>query len=43
VAKAAIGTCPVDQQVQAAPLQRLAGLMQRYGLLKHAFNVTAMT
>jgi NitT/TauT family transport system substrate-binding protein len=43
VAKAAIGTFPVDQQVQAAPLQRLADLMQRYGLLKQAFNVTAMT
>lgn len=43
VAKAAIGTFPVSQRVQAAPLQRLADLMQRYGLLKHAFNVTAMT
>jgi NitT/TauT family transport system substrate-binding protein len=42
-AAAAIGTFPVSQQVQAAPLQRLADLMRRYGLLKQQFDVTPMT
>jgi NitT/TauT family transport system substrate-binding protein len=42
-AAAAIGTFPVGQQVQAAPLQRLADLMQTYGVLKQHFDVTPMT
>jgi NitT/TauT family transport system substrate-binding protein len=42
-ALAAIGTFPVSQQVQAAPLQRLADLMLRYGLLKQPVDVTPMT
>jgi NitT/TauT family transport system substrate-binding protein len=42
-AVASVGTYPVSQQVQAAPLQRLANLMVRFGLLKHQVNVTAMT
>jgi NitT/TauT family transport system substrate-binding protein len=40
---AAIGTFPVSQQVQAAPLQRLADLMQTYGVMKQHFDVTPMT
>lgn len=41
-AAAAIGTFPVGQQVQTAPLQRLADLMLRYGMLKHSLNVATM-
>jgi hypothetical protein len=33
----------VSQQIQAAPLQRLADLMLRYGLLKQHADVTPMT
>lgn len=40
---ASIGTFPVSQQVQAAPLQRLADLMLRYGLLKRHMPITSMT
>jgi NitT/TauT family transport system substrate-binding protein len=40
---AAIGTFPVSQQVQAAPLQRLADLMVQYGVMKQHFDVTPMT
>lgn len=42
-AVAAIGTFPVSRRVQAAPLQRLADLMLRYGLLKQHADVTPMT
>jgi NitT/TauT family transport system substrate-binding protein len=42
-AVASIGTYPVSQQVQAAPLQRLADLMIQFGLLKHQVDVAAMT
>jgi NitT/TauT family transport system substrate-binding protein len=42
-AAVAVGTYPVGQQVQVAPLQRLADLMLEFKLLKHSFNVTAMT
>jgi hypothetical protein len=38
-----VGTYPVSQQVQAAPLQRLADLMVRFGLLKHQVDVATMT
>ena len=41
-AAASIGTYPVSNQVQSAPLQRLANLLLRFGLLKHRFNVAAM-
>jgi NitT/TauT family transport system substrate-binding protein len=42
-AQAAIGTFPVGQTVQSAPLQRLADLMLRAGLLKNPVNVATMT
>jgi NitT/TauT family transport system substrate-binding protein len=42
-AAVSVGTFPVNSAVQAAPLQRLANLLSRYGLLKRPFNVTTMT
>lgn len=42
-ASASIGTFPVSQQVQAAPLQRVADLMLRFGLVSKHVDVTAMT
>lgn len=42
-AAVSVGTFPVSSQVQSAPLQRLANLLSRYGLLRHPFNVTTMT
>lgn len=41
-AAAAIGTFPAGQQVQVAPLQRLAGLMLRFGILRKPVDVSAM-
>ena len=42
-AVASIGSFPVSSRVQVAPLQRLADLMFRYGLLKRRLDVTSMT
>ncbi|MGH3169637.1 MAG: ABC transporter substrate-binding protein [Trebonia sp.] len=42
VAGAAVGTYPVGEHVQTAPLQRLADLMLQYGLLKSHFNIATM-
>jgi NitT/TauT family transport system substrate-binding protein len=42
-AVASIGSFPVSQRVQVAPLQRLADLMLRFGLLKQHVDVASMT